>query len=64
MITKKKFIGYFIKYRYIDNKGYRDYGYKHCKTMLEVTNFIDELKAHYGEKLKAVFLETDEELEF
>ena len=32
-------------------------------TMLEVTDFIDGLKVVYGERLRAVFLETYEEIE-
>ena len=62
MITKR-LNGYRIKYRYIDTWDNPNSDYKECDTMLEVTEFIDGLKARYGEKLRAVFLETYEEIE-
>ena len=61
MITKK-LNGYRIKYRYIDTWGTPHSDYTELNTMLEVTDFIDGLKAVYGEKLRAVFLETYEEI--
>ena len=63
MITKKKFIGYEIKFLYIDAYDCLDFWYKHCDTMLEIPDDIDELKNRYGEKLKAIILETHEEIE-
>lgn len=62
MITKE-LKGYRIKYRYVDTWGTPTADYKECDTMLEVTEFIDGLKARYGNNLKAVFLETYEEIE-
>ena len=43
--------------------GDREFGYKRYYTMLEVLDFIDELKDRYGELLEAVFLTTNEEIE-
>ena len=62
MITKE-LKGYRIKYRYVDIWETPNSDYKECDTMLEVTEFIDGLKARYGERLKTVFLETYEEIE-
>ena len=61
MITKR-LKGYRIKYRYIDIWENPQSDYRELDTMLEVTDFIDGLKAVYGERLKAVFLETYEEI--
>ena len=62
MITKK-LNGYRIKFRYIDTWGTPQSDYAELNTMLEVTDFIEGLKVVYGEKLRAVFLETYEEIE-
>lgn len=62
MITKR-LIRYGIEYRYINTRGEIEFEYKDYQTMSEVKAFIDGLKAHYGESLKAVFLTTNEEIE-
>ena len=62
MITKE-LKGYRIKYRYTDTWVTAQADYVELNTMLEVADFIDRLKAIHGNKLKAVFLETYEEIE-
>jgi hypothetical protein len=62
MITKE-LKGYRIKYRYIDTWGTPQSDYAELNTMLEVTDFIEGLKVVHGKRLRAVFLETYEEIE-
>jgi hypothetical protein len=62
MMTKE-LKGYRIKYRYTDTWGTAQSDYVELNTMAEVTDFIDGLKAVHGTRLKAVFLETYEEIE-
>ena len=54
--------GYRINYRYIDTWGTPCSDSKNCDTMLEVAEFIEGLKERHGDKIRAVYLETYEEI--